>query len=146
MVTDTLRGSLDVAFAHTARIRRLDAQRGWCWGSVRLAGSDGEVAPVVPSRPVQSKSREGDVMVQANDYDSFAEAYSADNETNLVNGHYERPAMLNLVGEVRGRRILDAGCGSGPLAAALHARGAIVTGFDRSAAMSNWPGRGLAST
>lgn len=74
-------------------------------------------------------------MVQANDYDSFAEAYSADNETNLVNSHYERPAMLALAGDVRGRRILDAGCGSGPLAAALRTRGATMSGFDSSAAM-----------
>ncbi len=73
--------------------------------------------------------------MKANDYDTFAGAYSADNETNLINGHYERPAMLNLAGDVRGRRILDAGCGSGPLAAALHAQGATVTGFDSSAAM-----------
>ena len=58
-------------------------------------------------------------MVQANDYDSFAEAYSADNETNRLNGHYERPAMVGLAGDIRGRRILDVGCGSGPLAAQL---------------------------
>ena len=32
-------------------------------------------------------------------------------------------------------RILDAGCGSGPLFAALRDRGAIVTGFDRSTKM-----------
>lgn len=56
---------------------------------------------------------EGEGMTQANDYDSFAEAYSADNETNLVNGHYERPAMLDLAGDVRDRRILDVGCGPG---------------------------------
>ena len=43
--------------------------------------------------------------------------------------------MLRLAGEVSGRRILDAGCGSGPLSAALRADGAAVTGFDRSAAM-----------
>ena len=73
--------------------------------------------------------------MKANDYDTFAGAYSADNETNLINGHYERPAMLNLAGDVRGRRILDAGCGSGPLAAALRAQGATVTGFDSSATM-----------
>jgi SAM-dependent methyltransferase len=73
--------------------------------------------------------------VQANDYDGFAEAYSADNETNLLNGHYERPAMLGLAGDVRGRRVLDVGCGSGPLAAELRARGATVTGLDSSAAM-----------
>src|SRR4051794_29468362 len=74
-------------------------------------------------------------MVRANDYDTFGEAYSAENETNLLNGHYERPAMLDLAGDVRGRRILDAGCGSGPLAAALRARGAMVTGLDSSTAM-----------
>ena len=34
-----------------------------------------------------------------------------------------------------GRRILDAGCGSGPLFAALRDRGAIVTGFDSSTGM-----------
>ena len=69
------------------------------------------------------------------DYDEFAEAYSADNETNLLNGHYERPAMLELAGDVAGRRVLDVGCGSGPLAAALRDRGAVVTGFDVSAGM-----------
>jgi hypothetical protein len=43
-----------------------------------------------------------------NDYDSFAEAYTASNETNLLNAYYERPAMLALAGDVAGRRILDA--------------------------------------
>jgi SAM-dependent methyltransferase len=70
-----------------------------------------------------------------NDYDSFAEAYAASNENNLINAYYERPAMLALAGDVAGRRILDAGCGSGPLFAALRDRGAIVTGFDKSAGM-----------
>jgi ubiquinone/menaquinone biosynthesis C-methylase UbiE len=71
----------------------------------------------------------------ANDYDSFAEAYSAENETSLINGYYTRPAMLDLAGDVAGRRILDAGCGSGPLTAALRDRGAIMTGFDSSIRM-----------
>ena len=70
-----------------------------------------------------------------NDYDSFAEAYTASNETNLINAYYERPAMLALAGDVAGRRILDAGCGSSPLFAALRDRGAIVTGIDKSAGM-----------
>ncbi|GAA2135711.1 class I SAM-dependent methyltransferase [Actinomadura napierensis] len=43
--------------------------------------------------------------------------------------------MLALAGDVTGRRILDAGCGSGPLTAALRDRGAIVTGIDASAGM-----------
>jgi SAM-dependent methyltransferase len=70
-----------------------------------------------------------------NDYDGFAEAYTAHTETGLINAHYERPAVLDLAGEVTGRRILDAGCGSGPLSAALRDRGAAVTGIDSSAAM-----------
>jgi ubiquinone/menaquinone biosynthesis C-methylase UbiE len=73
--------------------------------------------------------------VPKTDYDEFAEAYAADNEVNLLNGHYERPAMLSLAGDVNGRRILDAGCGAGPLSAALRDRGAIMSGFDLSTAM-----------
>jgi ubiquinone/menaquinone biosynthesis C-methylase UbiE len=69
------------------------------------------------------------------DYDEFAEAYAADNETNLLNGHYERPAMVSLAGDVAGRRILDVGCGAGPLSAALRDKGAIMSGFDLSAEM-----------
>lgn len=71
----------------------------------------------------------------ANDYDSFAESYAALNETSLLNAYIERPAMLSLAGDVAGLRILDAGCGSGPLSAALRDRGALVTGVDSSAGM-----------
>ncbi len=84
----------------------------------------------VPERFAQSADRD-----QANDYDSFAEAYAAETENNLVNAYYARPAMLALAGDVAGRRILDAGCGSGPLCAALRDRGAVVTGIDASAGM-----------
>jgi hypothetical protein len=45
----------------------------------------------------------------ANDYDRFAEAYTAQNESSLINGYYCRPAILDLAGDVAGRRILDAG-------------------------------------
>jgi SAM-dependent methyltransferase len=70
-----------------------------------------------------------------NDYDSFAEAYAAENEAGVQNAYYERPAILSLAGDVAGRRILDAGCGSGPLFAALRERGAVVTGIDASTGM-----------
>lgn len=43
--------------------------------------------------------------------------------------------MLALAGDVAGRRILDVGCGSGPLSDALRDRGAVVTGIDASAGM-----------
>ena len=73
--------------------------------------------------------------MKANHYDSFAESYSAENESSLFNAYYERPAMVDLAGDVNGRRVLDVGCGSGPLSAALQANGAIVTGLDSSSAM-----------
>ena len=89
-----------------------------------------ERLPDTPESFAQSADRD-----QVNDYDSFAEAYAAGSENNLVNAHYERPAMLALAGHVAGRRILDAGCGSGALSAALCDRGAVVTGIDASARM-----------
>ncbi|QNE19193.1 class I SAM-dependent methyltransferase [Kribbella qitaiheensis] len=71
----------------------------------------------------------------ATDYDNFAKAYAAENESGLFNAYYARPAVLRLAGDVSGRRILDAGCGSGPLSVALRDEGAVVAGFDASAAM-----------
>ncbi|WP_425388653.1 class I SAM-dependent methyltransferase [Amycolatopsis jejuensis] len=71
----------------------------------------------------------------ANDYDTFAEAYTVENETSLINAYYARPAIVNLAGNVADRRILDAGCGPGAVTAALRERGAVVSGFDRSAKM-----------
>ncbi len=43
--------------------------------------------------------------------------------------------MLRLLGDIAGLKVLDAGCGSGAHAAALIARGAIVTGIDKSRSM-----------
>ncbi len=83
--------------------------------------SEGHASPTDPTR--------------VNDYDSIAEGYAAENETSLMNAYYERPAMLELAGDVTDRRILDAGCGSGPLFAALRDRSAAVTGIDASAGM-----------
>jgi ubiquinone/menaquinone biosynthesis C-methylase UbiE len=73
--------------------------------------------------------------VKDTDYDEFAEAYAAENENGLFNAYYARPELMRLAGDVSGRRILDAGCGSGPLAESLRAKGADVSGFDVSAAM-----------
>lgn len=73
--------------------------------------------------------------MQADHYDAFAASYEAENASSLLNAHYERPAMIRLAGEVRGRQILDAGCGSGVLTAELRGRGAVMTGLDGSPAM-----------
>ncbi|MER7247276.1 methyltransferase domain-containing protein [Kribbella sp. NPDC000426] len=72
---------------------------------------------------------------QPDHYDGFAEAYARENENGLFNRWYARPAVLDLLGDVAGRRILDVGCGSGPLFADLKERGANVAGLDASPAM-----------
>ena len=85
--------------------------------------------------PVDGAAYGGEDLMKADHYDSFAADYSAENESSLLNAYYERPAMIDLAGDVDGHQVLDAGCGSGPLSAALRAKGAIVTGFDGSPAM-----------
>lgn len=47
----------------------------------------------------------------------------------------ERRLILELLGEVRGKRVLDVGCGDGDLAVELARRGATVVGLDASPAM-----------
>lgn len=66
-------------------------------------------------------------------YDDFADSFAAHAEHSAYNAHYDRPAVLGLLGNVAGRRILDVGCGSGQYAAELLGRGADVVGFDGSA-------------
>ena len=70
----------------------------------------------------------------ANAYDGFAEAYSAETEASLHEWVLRAARDPGLAGEVAGR-VLDVGCGSGPIAAALRDRGATVAGFDSSAGM-----------
>lgn len=66
-------------------------------------------------------------------YDSFADSFAVHAEHSAYNAHYDRPAVLGLLGDVDGRRVLDVGCGSGLYAAELTLRGADVVGFDNSA-------------
>lgn len=74
-------------------------------------------------------------VVTQSDYNQWAESYATANAEGFFNTWYEKPAMLRLLGDVTGHRILDAGCGSGPTSVALIHRGAEVSGFDLSAAM-----------
>lgn len=66
-------------------------------------------------------------------YYRYAREYADKNECEPFNALYERPAVLALLGDVAGLRVLDAGCGPGAHARALQERGALVTGCDRSA-------------
>ena len=51
----------------------------------------------------------------AQQYDAMASRYAVENEDGPFNAHYERPATISFIGPVVGRRILEIGCGSGPL-------------------------------
>lgn len=68
-------------------------------------------------------------------YESFAEAYATRVDTKPHNAYYERPATLSLLPDVRGRRVLDAGCGPGVYAEWLADRRAEVVAFDASEKM-----------
>ncbi|WP_018331967.1 class I SAM-dependent methyltransferase [Actinomycetospora chiangmaiensis] len=68
-------------------------------------------------------------------YTEHAAAYAAHNAVAPYNALYERPALLDLAGDVAGLDVLDLGCGPGITTAELVRRGARVTGLDRSAAL-----------
>jgi SAM-dependent methyltransferase len=61
------------------------------------------------------------------------------------NAHYDRPAVLELAGDVAGLRVLDAGCGPGLYSEELLARSAEVVALDRSPAMVELARRRLGS-
>lgn len=68
-------------------------------------------------------------------YDTFADEFSEYASGNFYNAHYDRPACLNLLGDVAGKVVLDAACGPGLYAEELTSRGAEVIGFDQSSRM-----------
>ncbi len=68
-------------------------------------------------------------------FDEFAEEYERHAAESAYNALYDRPAVLELLGEVTGQRVLDAGCGPGFYAEELVARGAEVVAFDHSPRM-----------
>lgn len=70
-------------------------------------------------------------------YESIAERYAENVERSPWNAYYERPATLALVGDMKGKRVLELGSGSGfYLEAALSAGAARVVGVDCSPAMA----------
>jgi SAM-dependent methyltransferase len=68
-------------------------------------------------------------------YDMFADEFHRHAEGSLYNAYYDRPACFELLGDVMGKRVLDAACGPGLYASELIRRGAQVTGFDQSPRM-----------
>ena len=68
-------------------------------------------------------------------YDSMAPAFEEHAADGLYNAHIDRPAVLDLAGDVHGLRVLDAACGPGLYLEELVRRGARVTAFDASEEM-----------
>ncbi|HLI94697.1 MAG TPA: hypothetical protein VKT72_01285, partial [Candidatus Baltobacteraceae bacterium] len=59
-------------------------------------------------------------------YVDAAQDYASHSAENFCNAQYERPTMLDVIGHVHGKSVLDAGCAGGEYAALLLARGAHV--------------------
>ena len=72
----------------------------------------------------------GPVTIGPNTYVAWRETFLG-----AITETLELRAMLDLMGELRGARILDVGCGDGLLACIAAARGALATGVDANPAM-----------
>jgi SAM-dependent methyltransferase len=78
-----------------------------------------------------------DASPAGGDYDAYAEEYARNLGWREQGGVEGDPfgimlPLLEQLGNIRGQRVLDAGCGGGYLARVLAARGAHVTGIDIS--------------
>ncbi|MFC9660053.1 class I SAM-dependent methyltransferase [Nocardia sp. NPDC127606] len=68
-------------------------------------------------------------------YEQRAAAFAEEAANSAYNAHYDRPAVLDLLGDLTDRVVLDAGCGPGLYITELLARGAHVIAIDASANM-----------
>jgi SAM-dependent methyltransferase len=76
-------------------------------------------------------------------YQALAEAYAAAVDTKPHNAYYELPAMLSLMPDVAGLKVLDAGCGPGRYSEWLIEHGADVLAVDASPKMIELANRRL---
>src|ERR1700735_2411316 len=68
-------------------------------------------------------------------YEVFADEFLEQAQDGFYNAYCDRPACLALLGDVAGKRVLDAACGPGLYAQELVRLGAQVVGFDQSSRM-----------
>ncbi len=68
-------------------------------------------------------------------YRTLADTYAQFSVDNPVQQHYDRPAIMRLAGDIRGRRVLELGCAAGLLTEQLVEAGADVRAVDREPEM-----------
>ncbi|MGC9315475.1 MAG: class I SAM-dependent methyltransferase, partial [bacterium] len=69
-------------------------------------------------------------------YETIADLYASEVETNPHSRYYERPAIRELLGDISGLGVLDAGCGPGVMMEWLVENGAkSVVGVDGTSRM-----------
>lgn len=68
-------------------------------------------------------------------YSEHAREYAAAIRDNNYNANYDRPSLLSLLPDVRGKTVIDLGCGPGEYAETLLNQGARVTAVDGSEPM-----------
>jgi 2-polyprenyl-3-methyl-5-hydroxy-6-metoxy-1,4-benzoquinol methylase len=65
-------------------------------------------------------------------YTTHATQYAEAIADNVYNANLDRPSLLSMMPDVRGKEVLDLGCGPGEYAAELVGSGASVTALDAS--------------
>jgi ubiquinone/menaquinone biosynthesis C-methylase UbiE len=114
-------------------VRRRSSKRlsSWChllpWRHGANASSGSVKSP--------SPKLESPAIGVVKQFDAMAVDYAVDNAVSPYNAYYERPAIISLLGNVAGLRVLEVGCGPGLLTAWLVERGAVVTASDVSQEM-----------
>jgi ubiquinone/menaquinone biosynthesis C-methylase UbiE len=78
---------------------------------------------------------EGNEPTVRGTYEILADAYAAITPTKSWNAYYEWPATRSLLPELKGKRVLDAGCGPGHYAKWMIEQGAQVVGIDITSRM-----------
>lgn len=68
-------------------------------------------------------------------YKGLADSYALSSVERPFNRYFEQPAIKSLLPVVKGKRLLDIGCGAGVLSEWLLEQGATVTAFDISPTM-----------
>ena len=63
------------------------------------------------------------------DYKQMADLYADDAAVDPIKVSYDRPTILAMAGDVRGKRVLDVGCSTGGLSEGFVERGASVVGI-----------------